>query len=198
MIWARWLMKSRIIAHDQRTGPELRKACEGCVDLSCGACAQDVKLNPERARGVLRRSRFGLDNRVGRIDQHCDNGCIWQQFMQNLELLSRQIARQDRHAREVAAGAAEAGSEAELHRVDTGVEDDRDGRGCRLGGKRRGRAGRNNPGHPAVDQIGRQRRQSVILAVCKTIFDRHVLAFDVAGLFQALSDAGQPHDIGLG
>jgi hypothetical protein len=118
--------------------------------------------------------------------------------MQNLELLSRQIARQDHHAREVAAGAAEAGREAELHRVDTGVEDDRDGRGCRLGGKRRGRAGRNNPGHPAVDQIGRQCRQSVILAVCKTIFDRHVLAFDVAGLLQALSDAGQPHDIGLG
>jgi hypothetical protein len=118
--------------------------------------------------------------------------------MQNLELLSRQFGRQDHHAREVAAGAAEAGCEAELHRVDTDVEDDRDGRGCRLGGKRRGRAGRDHPGHPAVDEISRQRRQAVILAACKAIFDRHALAFDVAGLLQALSHAGQPRNIGLG
>ena len=43
---------------------------------------------------------------------------------------------------EVAAKAAEAGREAEPHRVDTGVEGDRDGRGSRLGGKGRGRAAR--------------------------------------------------------
>jgi hypothetical protein len=59
-----------IIAHDQRTGPELRKTREGCVDLSLGACAQDVKLNPERARGVLRRSRFGVDDGCGLLKSH--------------------------------------------------------------------------------------------------------------------------------
>ena len=52
-----------IIVHDQRTGSELHEAREGCVDLSCGACAQDVKLYPEGARGVLCRSRIGLDTR---------------------------------------------------------------------------------------------------------------------------------------
>src|SRR4029077_7776334 len=36
-------------------------------------------------------------------------------------------------------------------------------------------------GDPAVDEIDRQRRQAVVLAVCKAIFDRHVLTFDVAG-----------------
>jgi hypothetical protein len=104
----------------------------------------------------------------------------------------------NRHAGEVAAGAAEAGREAELHRIDTNGEDDRHGRGCRLGGKRRGRADRDHAGHAAVGEIGCQHRQSVILAVCKAIFDRDVLAFDVAGLLQALSDAGQPQNIGLG
>ena len=43
---------------------------EGCVDLSPGACAQDVKLNPERARGVLRRSRFGVDDCCGLLKSH--------------------------------------------------------------------------------------------------------------------------------
>ena len=61
-----------------------------------------------------------------------------------------------------------------------------------------GAASRDHPGYPAADEIGRQRRQAVILAVCKAIFDPHVLAFDVTGLLQALSDAGQPHAIGLG
>jgi hypothetical protein len=33
-----------------------------------------------------------------------------------------------------------------------------------------------------MDQIGHQRRQSVVLTVGPTVFDRHVLAFDIAGL----------------
>src|SRR5262249_19197867 len=37
----------------------------------------------------------------------------------------------------------------------------------------------------AADQIGRKRRQSIILAFRKVEFDRHVAAFHVAGLTQA-------------
>ena len=64
--------------------------------------------------------------------------------------------------------------------------------------KRRGRPDADYRGDPAVDEIDRQRRQAVVLAVCKAIFDRHVLTFDVAGLLQPLSQAGQPHNIGVG
>ena len=43
----------------------------------------------------------------------------------------------------------------------------------------------------ASHQVGRQRRQSIDLTVGPAVLDRHVLAFDVAGLVQALAECGQ-------
>src|SRR5258708_34394020 len=40
-------------------------------------------------------------------------------------------------------------------------------------------------------QIGRQGRQSVVLAFCPPILDRHVATFDKTGLIQALMECGQ-------
>jgi hypothetical protein len=45
--------------------------------------------------------------------------------------------------------------------------------------------GRGDHGHLAFGQIGRKRRQPIILVFRKTILDRHVAAFDVAGFTQA-------------
>src|SRR5262249_43336952 len=44
------------------------------------------------------------------------------------------------------------------------------------------------------NQIGRQRREPVVLQLCPAIFDRHVLAFDVAGFVEAFVESG--HDAG--
>src|SRR5262245_12315351 len=46
-------------------------------------------------------------------------------------------------------------------------------------------SGRGDHRYLAADQIGRKRRQSIILAFRKVEFDRHVAAFHVAGLTQA-------------
>ena len=67
-------------------------------------------------------------------------------------------------------------------RVDRYLEDDRNRRGRRLcRQRRRSAAGRGNHGHLTANQIGRQRRQSIVLAVRPAIFDRDVLALDIAG-----------------
>jgi hypothetical protein len=42
-----------------------------------------------------------------------------------------------------------------------------------------------------TNQIGRQRRQTVILAFCPPILDRHVAAFDKTGLIEALVERSQ-------
>jgi hypothetical protein len=39
-----------------------------------------------------------------------------------------------------------------------------------------------------ADQIGRQCRQSFVLTFSPTVFDRNILAFDIAGLLQALAE----------
>ena len=49
-------------------------------------------------------------------------------------------------------------------------------------------ADRDDHGHLAADQIGRQRRQSIVLTLRPAVFDRHVLALDIAGFVQALAE----------
>src|SRR5262249_9212686 len=44
----------------------------------------------------------------------------------------------------------------------------------------------------AADQFGRQRWQAVILVLSEAVHDRHVLALDVAGVFEALAKSAQP------
>ena len=55
--------------------------------------------------------------------------------------------------------------------------------------KRRGRAaGRGNYGHSPADQIRRQRRHAIVLALQPVVLDRHVVALDVAGFAEALPE----------
>ena len=50
---------------------------------------------------------------------------------------------------------------------------------------------RDDHGHLATNQIGRQRWQPIVLALRPAIFDRHVLALDIAGFVQALAERAQ-------
>ena len=52
-----------------------------------------------------------------------------------------------------------------------------------------GAAARDDHGHLTADQIGGQRRQSIVLTLRPTIFDRHVLAFDIAVSFKPWRNA---------
>ena len=52
-------------------------------------------------------------------------------------------------------------------------------------------AGRGDHGDLPANQIGRQRRQSIELILGPAVYDRHVLALDIAGLLQALAKCAQ-------
>jgi hypothetical protein len=43
----------------------------------------------------------------------------------------------------------------------------------------------------AANQVGRQRRQSVDLIFSPAVCNRHVVAFDIAGLFETLAKCAQ-------
>jgi hypothetical protein len=47
------------------------------------------------------------------------------------------------------------------------------------------------PFHLSADQIGRQRRQAIVLAFKVVVLDRHVLAFNVAGFIEAFTKRGR-------
>ena len=55
----------------------------------------------------------------------------------------------------------------------------------------RGTSGRDDHGDLPANQFGRQRRQPIELILGPAVFDRHVLALDIAGLLQALAKCAQ-------
>src|SRR5262249_48576836 len=85
----------------------------------------------------------------------------------------------------------EAGNKTQLDRVTPGREYDRNRRGRRFGRQRRRCARRRDDGDVLLNQIGRQRRQPVILVFRPAVLGCHVLTLDIADLLQALAKCAQ-------
>jgi hypothetical protein len=111
--------------------------------------------------------------------------------VQQSQPLRPERIEQEARSRRVAARPVEARNEANLDRVGTRCENDRDGRGRGLSGdRRRGAAGRCDHGHLAADEIGCERWQSVASTLGPAVFDRDIPAFDIAGFVETLAECG--------
>src|SRR5262249_18082032 len=73
---------------------------------------------------------------IGLIDKQSNGGCLRNDFMQQFEPFRRYFRIQGRNAGNIAAGPVETGNETDRHGIEAGVEDNRNGRGRRLGCKR--------------------------------------------------------------
>ncbi len=113
------------------------------------------------------------------------------QLTQQLQPLRRQLNREKIDTCQVAAGLGEARNKTELDRVFADDEDDGDRGGRRLCRKRRRSASRGDHGKRPANQFGRQPRQSIVLVFGPTVYDRHVLALDIAAVFEALAECAQ-------
>src|SRR5262249_4270996 len=86
----------------------------------------------------------------------------------------------------------ETGDKTEPDRVLADGEDDGDRRGCRLGCQRRsGTSACGDHGDLSANQFSRQLRQPIDLILSPSVFNRHVLAFDIAGVFETLAKSAQ-------
>src|SRR6516225_7706258 len=110
--------------------------------------------------------------------------------MEQAETLSLDLRVHGGYAGDISARPIEASNETDLDRIDTAAEDDRNGRGCGFCREYLRGARCHNDGHLTPHQIGRQRGQSIVLAVRPTIFDRYVAALDVADLAEAAKKSG--------
>jgi hypothetical protein len=130
--------------------------------------------------------------RIGRIDEDGNTGHCRHELTQELQPFRHQFADENIGAREVASRPGEAGDESELDGVFRNHEHDWNCRGRRLGGDGRGgAAGRNDHRDPLANQIDRQPGQQVEPVVGPAVFDRDVLALDIAVILQALAESAQ-------
>src|SRR5262249_202821 len=179
-----------ILADKEGVGPLSHKSRECVIDFTAGTGVEDLDLQSDGAgsRFQVSQRRLRIQN-VGRIDEHGHTSRPGHQFTQEFQPLRRQLIAEKIDPRQIAARPIEAGDEAQPDRVFAGAKDDRDRRRCRLGCERRGgTSGRNDYGYLAGNQLGRQLRQPVELTLSPAIFDRHVLALDIAGVLEALAE----------
>jgi hypothetical protein len=190
-IWARRLVKKGSVP-TKRVGPPAHKSCEGRIDLAAGAGVKDLDLQPHGAGSRFHVSQRDLVTGTGRIDQHGNTSGSGYQLTQEFQPLCHQLSTEKIDSCQVAAWPGEASDKARPDRVFGDDEDDGDRRGCRLGRKRRsGTSERGDHGDPPTSQFGRQRRQSIGLIFGPAVFNRHVLALDIAGVFETLAKCAQ-------
>ena len=95
------------------------------------------------------------------------------------------------HSRHVASRPIEASNKPNLYGVTGDREHNWDAGGRSLSRERRKHSGCDDHSHLKLDQISRQLRESVGLVTRPAIFNHKVPAFNVTGLVQTSSEAGQ-------
>src|SRR5262245_30237404 len=95
------------------------------------------------------------------------------------------------HPGDIALGSIEAGDETDFDRVAAGHKHDRSRRGRCLRGLSCGiAAGRDDDVHPTANQIGRQRRQSMVLTLRPAVLDRYIPTLDKGCFVKASMERG--------
>src|SRR4029453_19389445 len=111
--------------------------------------------------------------------------------MEHFQPLRPYLHIQRGHTREVAIGPAQAGDKSKLDRVAAGKKDDWNRGGRRLSRQyRRKSVDGGNHSHLTMNKISRESRQSIVLTLCPSIFDRDIPVLDVAGFGEASVERG--------
>ena len=171
--------------HQDRTNMLLGESCEGRFEIAIGRGIRNNELQPQRARPRLQVCDVGLDFRLRRVRENAEPGSIGHHLAEQLQFFRPQLVSEDEAAGNVPAWPVEAGDKTQCNRVNAGGKDDRNGRGRCLRRQRCGCAGGYDYRDAAADEIGRKRRQPIVLILCIPKLDRHVLAPDIAGFLQA-------------
>ena len=151
---------------------QLHQLCEDFIEVAFAAGIQDMDLQPHGAGGRRNRARRGFRNSgLGRIDKERHDAGRWEQFVQQLKPLRRDLYIRLGHPGDIASRSTQAGDQTKLRRVTSGFEDDRNFCRGRLCGYRSGSTGRGDYRHPTMHQIGRQRGQPAGSVFRPTVFD---------------------------
>src|SRR5215471_6393105 len=150
--------------------------------LACRTCARSPRRRAASWKALL--SRSGWDGLVGLISR-ATIAAAGSKSCKSSSLFPINSVPNSATPGNVATGSAKAGNNAGPHGVDTQIEDNRNCRGCRLARECRRHVLCDDHAHLTTNQIGRQSRQAIVLALSPTVFDRHIPAFDIAGFLQA-------------
>ena len=167
--------------------------CLECgINFGPAAAADNTELQAPRARQLLLFRGQALwgegHRRIGRIHKYAEGSRLGRQFRQQLKTFLVELGTKDRESCEIAARVSQAVDQPPRNRVDPNDEYDRD-RSAGFAGRARSRnpARRENHIHFPRDEFGGQARQPVKMCFRPAIFDREVVAVDIAGFEKTLA-----------
>ena len=159
------------------------------IEIAFRIGTHDNELYAQGDRRLLHVAQLVFGIRIIWIDEHRDGRGLGNHLMQQAQPLRLQPRGKMIDAGDVTAGPIEAGDEVQPDGIGAGAEDNGSCRGRRLSREHgRSTSARDDHAHLPADQIGRQCRQSVVLTFRPTVFDRHILPFDITRFFQTLAE----------
>jgi hypothetical protein len=179
--------KQRIRDDDESIVALLRQRSKRRIDIPFAGRVEDVHRLSKGARRLLHF--LGVWIQTLGIYEHGDLASLRQQFAQQLQALRTKRDGEKRHARQIAARAAEIADKAVTHRISAYREYDRNG--CRRGFGGDGRnvtSSGNEDRRPARHEFGSQCGETIELTFGPTVIDPHVLAIDIAYLGETMPE----------
>src|SRR5262245_4848063 len=189
MICCRWPKMNESLATMSAPARTWTTFCKGCVDVTLRGCFHNHQIQSEGTSRRLNARQLGADgNCIIRIDEQCDHGGLGHELVQQMQVLRRQCVDEEVHPCNIATWSVEADDQTGLDRIGTARKDDWN-RGSSRHGCRSRSIVHDQDGYLPPEQVSRQCWQAIILSLRPPIFDRDVLADDMAGFFQALDKA---------
>ena len=184
--------KKTACADDERTGPLPHKARKCHVDVTRGADIQHNKLQPKSTRGRLHLAHRDAASGTFRSTSRAMTAALGTSSCSSESCFGTKSTPNQLTPVMFSPGRLRLDDHPELDRITAAEEDDGNSRRRGLGRECRGVGVGNDHHDPAANQIGGERRQSIILALRPAVFDRHVPALDSAGFVQALAECSEP------
>src|SRR5262245_54177437 len=194
------LADEKSVGGDHETcGLQIYQPGEDSIEIAISTGVENLELEPQRASRCLEFAGLDLGDGMHPIDE-CADGCRRRdQSLQQFQPLRLQLNAHRGHTGEIGTRSIQASDKPECDRINAGDEDDRNGRGRSFGREHsKDVTGLGDYGDLLMDQIGRQRRQPMVLLLRPAILDGDIPTFDKAGFAQALAKGAHPTRVQVG
>ena len=181
----------------ETAGLQFDQPGEDGIEIALAAGVENG-AEPQRARRCLELPRLDLEIGIGPVEERADGCRRGDHAVQQLQPFRRQLTpnvvtpvRLPPGRFRLATSPSATGSTAVTKTIGMVLV-------AAFAANAPGLTGLGDHGDLPADQIGRQRRQPIVLLLRPAIFDRDIAALDKAGVTQALAEPGQPAGVAVG
>src|SRR5262249_2235128 len=168
------------------SGPLLSRGRECALKFARIVQAQELKLDRQCLRRLLRPSEFELPMRIRRVRDDCYVGETRNDLLEQLETLPGQLGTKDRKPRDICPRPRKAADKTAADQIASAGHDNGDSAGCLLECSGTREPLRHDEIDIEADQLGREAREWIEHPFCPSVLDDYILSLHVTEIAKAL------------